>query len=184
MSSTSESEEEPFQSSGSEYVPSDHDKPGPSGLGKLFIRNKKTYTVKKVQGKPIVKQNVDQVTPNVVQVTANVEKKGKKRIRSPEKWQRNILKSKKAKGETFLTKSGRQVPARSIGRECTCRKKCFSSVGDAKIRQILQEFNAIGDRNKQDTYLCGLISTQPVARKRKRIGSVKDRHASFKYKVS
>lgn len=57
-------------------------------------------------------------------------------------------------------------------------------IGEASIRQILQEFNGFGDRNKQDTYLCGLINPQPVARKRKRIGSEKDRHASFKYKVS
>lgn len=167
--SLSESEDEPFKSSGSEYVPSDHDTPGPSRIGKLYIRNKKSRIVNKVK----VIENVDKP-----------QKKGKKRMRNPEKWQRNVTKSRKAKGEVYITTSGRLVPERSIGRKCTCRKKCFSSIGDANIKKILHEFNAIADKHKQDTYLCGLICPQPVARKRKRIESEKDRHVSFKYKVS
>lgn len=101
-----------------------------------------------------MKQNVEQETPNVNQVQQSVDKpqrKGKKRIPRPRNWQRNVRvrKTRKAAIKVYSTTTARHVSPRSIDREC---KKCFSLIGDAKIRQIMHEFNDFGD-----THLCGLI---------------------------
>lgn len=81
----SSSEEEPFQSSGSEYIPSDENSPWPRGINNSVLLDSK----RKI--KKIVKKERQDILP----------KKGKKRSRCPEKWQRNIRKSKKAKGEIY-----------------------------------------------------------------------------------
>lgn len=75
----SASEEEPFQSSGSEYNPND----GPSRISRLVLLDSKS------KSKRVVKKKRKDDSP----------KKGKKRLRSPEKWKRNVRKSKKAQGE-------------------------------------------------------------------------------------
>lgn len=81
------SEEEPFQSSGSEYIPSDENIPGPSHANPRLLLNSKTKSKKLVKKK----QKID-VPP----------KQGKKRIRCPDKWQKNVRKIKKAKGEMHV----------------------------------------------------------------------------------
>lgn len=81
----SSSESEHFHSSGSEYIPSEEDRPGPSGINNSFLLDSKSKT------KKIVKKRSKDTPP----------KKGKKRTRCPEQWQRNIRKSMKAKGEIY-----------------------------------------------------------------------------------
>lgn len=77
------SESEPFMSSGSEYIPSDEERPGPSGIINSVLLDSKP------KPKKIVKKRSKDIPP----------KTGKKRTRCPEKWQRNVRKSMKAKGE-------------------------------------------------------------------------------------
>lgn len=55
-------------------------------------------------------------------------------------------------------------------------------IGDEKIRKLFEEFNKIGDKQKQDIYLAGLILPQNVARRRSQTG--KEKEISFKYKVN
>lgn len=62
--------------------------------------------------------------------------------------------------------------------------KCFELIGDDKIRRIFEEFNKIGDKQKQDIYLAGLIIPQNVARRRSRTETGKEKEISFKYKVT
>lgn len=81
----SSSEEEPFQSSGSEYIPSDENRPGPSSVSNSVLLDCKSKT------KKLVKKKSKDIPP----------KKGKKRTRCPDKWKRNIRKIKKAKGEMY-----------------------------------------------------------------------------------
>lgn len=47
-------------------------------------------------------------------VKDDTEKKSRKRIRKPEKWERNIKKLKVNKGEEYTTKLGRLVPRKCI----------------------------------------------------------------------
>lgn len=159
----SEVEEDPFEPSGSEYVPSESEEP---------VRMSFRRTRSKVSQRG-GKQNFPE----------KLERKGKKRIRKPENWIRNIRKSKIARGEEYKTAKGRVAPERTIGLDCKCRRKCFALVGDANIKRIMDEFNAIGDKGQQDTYLGGLICPQPIARRRQRSQQAKDRKASYKYKV-
>lgn len=83
----------------------------------------------------------------------------------------------------YRSAKGIVVPARSTGAKCKCRLKCFELIGDNKVLKVLEEFNAIGDKEKQDIYLAGLITPQSVLRRRNRTGSGKEKEHSFKYKV-
>lgn len=42
----------------------------------------------------------------------NVDKRGKKRVRSPEKWKKNVKSFKRNSGQEYTSSSDRQVPAR------------------------------------------------------------------------
>lgn len=159
------SEEGPFQLSGTEYKPSDEDNPWPSRIARLNLLDSKS------KSKRVVKKKRKD-SPST---------KGKKRIRSPEKWQRNVRRRKKAQGEMHTSAKGMLVWPRSIGATCKCRLQCFELIGDEKIRKLFEEFNKISDKQKQDIYLAGLILPQNVARRRGQAG--KEKEISFKYKV-
>ncbi|XP_030750286.1 uncharacterized protein LOC115878075 [Sitophilus oryzae] len=82
-----------------------------------------------------------------------------------------------------MSAKGTVVPARTIGAKCKCQLKYFELIGDDKIRKIFEEFNRIGDKQKQDIYLAGLIIPRTVARRRSRAETGKEKETSFKYKV-
>ena len=65
----------------------------------------------------------------------------RKRKKNPALWQKNIKKSKVARGEEYITKSGNIVAPRKTGKNCGCRKKCFEKFNDAHKKQILSSFN-------------------------------------------
>lgn len=150
---SSESEPEPFQDSGSEYLPSDEeqnrasvlDQPGTSGI----------------------KTN-----------------KGKKRLRTPSTWKRNVIKSKKARGEEHVNWKNKIIPPRVTGPDCQCKYKCFSKINDVQKQTILTQFCNIGEKHKQDIYLAGLISAETIKRRRAKTGQGSARSIAFHYKVS
>lgn len=75
------------------------------------------------------------------------------------------------------------VPPRTTGPDCHCNKECFTNVSDDQKTNLLVTFNNIGDKNKQDTYLAGLIRVNPVIRQRKRDGSRSSKTCSVKYEI-
>ncbi|CAH1106688.1 unnamed protein product [Psylliodes chrysocephalus] len=182
----SSDEEEPFMSSGSEYVPSDSDQPSTS-RGKTRKIKKQTKKRKKLENTPLNNPNLTPVV-NRPSLPANVStpcrKKGKKRIRNEALWQRNIRKVRMAKGEAYTTvKSGKLLPERKVGNDCGCRRKCFSKISTEKRNQVLQDSNGLASKEKQDLYLGGLIRVDKVARKRLRTGTGKAKTVTFHYKV-
>lgn len=52
-----------------------------------------------------------------------------------------------------------------------------------KIKSVLEAFNRIANKEKQDIYLSGLISSKPVDRRRQRIGGKTPKSVSHTYKV-
>lgn len=46
--------------------------------------------------------------------------------------------------------------------DCHCNKKCFTTVLDDEKINLLSIFNKIGDKDKHDTYLGGLIQLKHV----------------------
>ena len=117
--------------------------------------------------------------------SSDTPKRPRKRPRRPENWKKNVAKAKRAKGEAYVSPStGKEVPARETGPACKCKRKCFYAFSDAERHDLLSRFNGLGNKEVQDAYLFGLISTKPIQRRRPRRSSGKARRASYYYHVS
>lgn len=113
----------------------------------------------------------------------STETASKKRKLNLSKWQRNVAKEKKAKGEEHISLRKKYNPPRVIGPDCLCNKRCFLNVSDEVKINLLSAFNSIGDKCKQDTYLGGLIRINPIQRHRSRDGSRPNITCSMQYEV-
>ena len=72
------------------------------------------------------------------------------------------------------------------GENCNCkRSKCFENVTLAERSSILTQFNLLGCKDTQSSYLCGLISVNPIHRRRPRKNEAESnlRDHSYSYKV-
>lgn len=62
-----------------------------------------------------------------------------------------------------------RVSSYVTGEDCRCtRLKCFENVPLDERRRIIKVFNELGSYDKQNAYLCGLITAFPVQRRRNR----------------
>ena len=114
-------------------------------------------------------------------------RKGRKRVRRPETWKKNVAKVKRAKGEEYISPStGETVSARKTGPSCRCKRLgCFDYFSESEKTGLIEDFNKIGDKNLQDAHLFGLIDSKEVQRRRPRLSSnSKQRKASYTYHVS
>ncbi|MES9884547.1 MAG: hypothetical protein ABW185_27190, partial [Sedimenticola sp.] len=111
--------------------------------------------------------------------------RGRKRTRNPGRWKDNVRKSKLARGEEYVSRSGKTVPASRIGSPCKCRKNCFQLLGDDHIKNLYKEFKEIGNREMQDAHLFGLMHSHEKSRSRVRSGQRGEnyRKSSYKYYV-
>lgn len=83
---------------------------------------------------------------------------GRKRS-NPSVWKRNVEKTKKVKGIEFINSfNNKIIKKRQIGIDFKYIYKYFSKFNDEEINKIIEIFNTISSKNKQDTYLCGLIT--------------------------
>lgn len=109
----------------------------------------------------------------------------RKRKARPETWKKAVLKTKRVRGEAYISPaSGKEVPAAQQGPPCGCKRKCYQKLFTEEERsRIFTCFWELGDKNVQDAYLHGLIRVNKVARRR---GSSErtPRSASYKYVVS
>lgn len=179
---SSSSEEEPFEDSGSEYCPSDPDVPGPSRRPKKYTFLAKNRTKRSHSS---TDSDEGQQGRYVCTESRNVteKKKGKKRVRNENNWKRNIMKNKKAKGEEYINTKKTKIPKKTTGPNCNCKKGCFNKITDGQKQNILRQFYALGDKNKQDIYLGGLISVSNVKRKRPTTGEGKEKNRAYLFKV-
>lgn len=98
------------------------------------------------------------------------QRKVKKKHRNPLQWRRNISKNKKSMGLEHLNSIGKIIKERKIGPRCKCKLKCFEKICEENRLEIIKSFNSILNKEKQDTYLCGLIKMKSVERIRPRTG--------------
>ena len=92
--------------------------------------------------------------------------KGLKKKAAPERWKKNIIKNRKAAGQSYVSYSGETVAEIKFraAKKC-CRKKCCDVVQDVDQKILFTNFYAIGDKVKQDTYLAAcMIPVKPVER--------------------
>lgn len=112
-----------------------------------------------------------------------IPQKGKRKLRREKSWGRNVRKLKRAKGKSYINTAGKQVPARTTGPPCKCKWKCFDQVnGDLKA-ELISSFNSLGDKEKQDAHLTGLVIVNNVGRRREKTGDGVPRSVSYIYKV-
>ena len=112
------------------------------------------------------------------------ERQTRKKSR-PDLWACNVRKSRKDKGEAYVTKSGRLVPAvvRS-GPPCAvvCPLKCSRRIAEEDCNEIFQLFYKLGNKNKQDAYLYSLIKRLEPKNRRNGNG-LRSRSNSFHYHI-
>lgn len=109
---------------------------------------------------------------------------GKKRTKSPSRWKRNISKLQRAQGNGTISLRNKVIKKRQTGPNCKCKLGCFEKFTVEEKNCLLSVFNTIGDKQKQDTFLGGLISIYDVLRRRPRKKNNKsNRSCSCSYKV-
>jgi len=137
-------------------------------------------------------ENDQVVTEIVIEATDSSDsesvptRKGKKRKKNNATWKRNISKNNRAEGNSYLSLNNKkQVPKRITGPPCKCIDKCFTKLSDEEKLLVLETFNLIKNKEKQDTYLCGLISIKPVQRRRPKETRINiiNRQFSSSYKI-
>lgn len=87
----------------------------------------------------------------------------KKRKRNENKWTVNVRKFNLNTGKQYISKTGKLIPARKFS-NCQCKKHCLSEVPDCVKLNIFNDFNNLANKNLQDAFLSGLISSHPVNR--------------------
>lgn len=71
-----------------------------------------------------------------------------------------------------------------LGPNCFCKRlECFQTVTEENRKRIIREYNLLGDRDKQNSYLSGLITVLPVKQRRPRNDDPRHNEASFSYRV-
>lgn len=109
---------------------------------------------------------------------------GRKRVRNPQLWKRNVKKKGVVHGEAHYTASGKPVAAKTIGPPCTCRRHCFSKFNPETINSFVEVLYALDSKDLQDAHLAGLISSRKIARRRTRDGSRSGKTDTYTYKVT
>ena len=91
----------------------------------------------------------------------------RKRKRNVEQWKCNVRKSKKAKGEAYISTGGRFVPCKQVlPVTCKCTLKC-SDVFSHEVRSsICAEYYALGDYCRQKDYILQRLVIRPVQTRR------------------
>ena len=98
-------------------------------------------------------------------------------------WKRNVIKSSIAQGKSYVNWKGKEIEARKTGPDCKCKFKCFEKVTEESRAVILSKFNNLGERNIQNPYLGGLITTKNVQRPRAKTGQGKNRSCAHAYSI-
>lgn len=99
---------------------------------------------------------------------------------------RSDVKKRKSTGRMKDVMKKLRASTNEIGEDCKCfRHKCFKVISPEERQQIISRFNALGDYNKQNQYLSGLISVIPVQRRRNRKDDAEASNhvSSYSYRV-
>jgi len=67
--------------------------------------------------------------------------------------------------------------------DCKCSRNCFLKLSDEEKHKTIEILNTIGSKEKQDTYICGLLNVQKIVRRRMMSGSGSNRACACKYKI-
>ncbi|KAJ8896343.1 hypothetical protein PR048_001687 [Dryococelus australis] len=91
---------------------------------------------------------------------------------------------KRKERKEHINHGGKHVDPRTTSPEC--RFHCFDKIKEEEKLRLLSEFNDLGSKNEQDSYLSGLISARNIARRRSQKSDDqkrKDHSSELVYKV-
>lgn len=109
---------------------------------------------------------------------------GRRKVRHVSMWARNAMKRLQAEGQAHINTTGQVVPKRTTGPVCRCRRECFKKLTADQQALLLSSFNELGDKEKQDVHLSGLMTMQPITRRRQQTGQGRPKVARYQYKVA
>lgn len=78
-----------------------------------------------------------------------IRNRGKKRLRNYDNWEEVKRKRLRNEGKAYSSKKGKNVPAKTIGKPCTCRYKCYSKLSLEDRINAFNKFWELGNREKQ-----------------------------------
>ena len=78
-------------------------------------------------------------------------------------WKKNIRKSKRAKGEQYVSTTGETIDAKTFNPiDCCCPLKCSTKIDAARQADLHRQFYALADWSLQTSYLAGQIKVTDV----------------------
>ncbi|XP_072398074.1 uncharacterized protein [Diabrotica undecimpunctata] len=156
-------EEDPFEYSGSSFVPSIN-----SSTDNDF---------------EITNEGEDENEKEVM--VADHQSKGKKRLRNESTWQRNERKEKRMAGQQYKSsKTKKTIKERKVREPCrNCRLKCNENILGPQRAQIHRQFwNHETTIDQKRQFLCSCLEKMCIKRKRERTGArAGKRHCNWKY---
>lgn len=146
-------EEEPYQDSGSEYLPTRSPSPLQADVDLLDVLG------------------AENQSPNITHPTASSEnteelRKSRKRVRQPSKWKKNIRKEKRAKGKKYINIKGHTVPSKDINLDipCKCAQKCHEKIDASQQKELFNKYYEMGNYDLQSSYIFSLVKVLPKKR--------------------
>ncbi|XP_039747039.1 uncharacterized protein LOC120637854 isoform X2 [Pararge aegeria] len=138
---------EPYEDSGSEYVPEQRSRSSSRSLQDILGDSS---TENNEEGQPSFSTNKDT----------------RKRMRKESLWKKNVRKNKRARGEAYVNTKGVLIPAKQIdtGLQCTCNQKCHDKIVHDRQKQLFSKFYALANFDLQSAYLYSLIHVVIKAR--------------------
>uniref|UniRef100_A0A2S2QTH8 Uncharacterized protein n=1 Tax=Sipha flava TaxID=143950 RepID=A0A2S2QTH8_9HEMI len=99
-----------------------------------------------------------------------------------------LIMSKNEKNRKIKSEVMKKLRATSneVGSDCRCKRyKCFEVISPEERNRIIKDFNSLGEDNRQNEYLGGLIRILPVVQRRSRKdpNEAKFNDSSYSYRL-
>ncbi|CAG9840815.1 unnamed protein product [Diabrotica balteata] len=182
--SSSESVNEPFSASDSEYEPENNDDSTESDSDSADKRSKlKLGEYKPENNDDSTESDSDRVDESSkLKLGSTTKHVGRKRNREPSKHIKNVRKEKRNCGEQYVSTSNKVVKAKEFhNRECTCKGKCIQKISQEERKAIFTNFWNIANFSAQNAFLVGIVKLSKPATHRPRNGTRQKKAVSYTY---
>jgi len=115
-------------------------------------------------------------------VTEECYRHGRKRVRNPAMWKKNIRKRNRARGEEYLSSTGETVLAKRFAIvDCHCPLKCSENIPPDRQQKLNDQFRALSDWSLQTSYITGQVKIMNTQRKYTKSVHSRRKHSKMYY---
>lgn len=159
MNSWTETDQQQHQSHATQQTQSDTNQPAHSSNYDANANDVTTVALQHIQ-------NHLQSELAIVAPKPHVQKRKRSTKPMPETWKKNVRKTKRAKGEMYLSATGKLVPAKRIKTvDCSkCWLHCSDTISNDQQDAIFQSYWATGSYVRQRDFLCSHVIEEEKAR--------------------